>query len=638
MRLTSLIGLGFCCLLWTGEVNGQDRTSEPPAKEIQTKIEKILKPEPVRTDSPQETIRSFLRIRGEVEKLLLEYQTGGRQGIATRWNLILAPQFRSLLDLSLLPTATRDDIGLETVGYLLDIFGRVDLPPIDQIPNEEGIDSRTSAIWRVPGTPIKIVRIEKGPRASEFLFSSVTPDVAPRFYRQIAHLPLRSRIGIISWRREMLQSTGPLFPRWLVASIPEFLKTPIFGAAGWKLIIAVSCTALAMILIWIWHHFLIARQYTGRIGKELANLMLPLGVMLLAKLLDMVCRYQLNLTGAASNFVTATVTVATYLAGLWIFWLSLKVFAEALILSPKIPDHSLDANLIRLIAKVFGVVGSVLIVGVGAQELGLPFLSVLTGLGVGGVAVALAVRPTLENLFGGMILYLDKPVQVGDFCSFGDKTGTVESIGVRSTRVRALDRTTISIPNAQLADMEITNWARCDRMLIHTTIGLRYETVPDQLRYTLAKLREMFHAHPKIDRETIRVRFAGYGGSSLDIDIRIYALTREWNTYYAIREDVFLRISDIVQSAGTDFAFESRTLYLKRDNGIDEAQQQAAAHEVRSWRKSGQLPFPRFTKAKMDELEGSLDYPPDGSSEASNREASAGDASELLSGENLINE
>ena len=153
------------------------------------------------------------------------------------------------------------------------------------------------------------------------------------------------------------------------------------------------------------------------------------------------------------------------------------------------------------------------------------------------------------------MLYLDQPIRIGDFCTFGDKTGTVEAIGVRTTKVRALDRTLINVPNSALADMQLINWAKCDRMLISATIGLRYETDSDQLRYVLVKFREMLHAHPKIDRDTVRVRFAGYGASSLDIGVRIYALTREWNEFHAIREDVFLRMKDIVEESGTGFAF-----------------------------------------------------------------------------------
>lgn len=194
-----------------------------------------------------------------------------------------------------------------------------------------------------------------------------------------------------------------------------------------------------------------------------------------------------------------------------------------------------------------------------------------------------------------MILFIDKPVRVGDFCSFGDQMGTVEYVGVRSTQIRALDRTVISIPNATFADMRIVNWAKCDQMLIQRTLGLRYETEPDQLRYILTMLREMFHAHPKIDRNTVRVRFQGHGTSSLDIQIRVYALTREWNEFYAIQEDVFLRVDEIVRESGTCFAFPSHTVYMGRDNGLDGERSETTTQQVQSWRRSRRLPFPELT-------------------------------------------
>ena len=266
-----------------------------------------------------------------------------------------------------------------------------------------------------------------------------------------------------------------------------------------------------------------------------------------------------------------------------------------------------------------------------AQGLGLPLYSVVAGLGIGGLAVALAIRPTLENLIGGILLYLDQPVRVGDFCSFGDKTGTVEAIGVRSTKIRALDRTLITIPNAALADMQLINWAKCDRMLINPTIGLRYETENDQLRHVLVKFREMLHAHPKIHSDTVRVRLAGFGQSSLDIDVRIYALTRDWNEFFAIREDVLLRMSEIVKASGSSFAFPSQTLYMGRDGGLDSERGEAAAKEVESWRRAGKLPFPRLAADRMEQLEGTLDYPPLGSVEAGTLESQVWETSEQLS-------
>ena len=172
-------------------------------------------------------------------------------------------------------------------------------------------------------------------------------------------------------------------------------------------------------------------------------------------------------------------------------------------------------------------------------------------------------------------------------------------------------------------------------MLILTTIGLRYETKPEQLRYALGKLREMCLSHPKIDNETVRIRFVGYGASSLDIQIRVYALAREFNEFYAIQEDVLLRVADIVEQAGTGFAFPSQTLYLSRDGGLDEERGEAAMRQVQSWRKAGRLPFPNVARDEQERLAGTLDYPPFGSPDAGRPEGLEDQTAEPLSAEPL---
>jgi MscS family membrane protein len=148
-------------------------------------------------------------------------------------------------------------------------------------------------------------------------------------------------------------------------------------------------------------------------------------------------------------------------------------------------------------------------------------------------------------------------------------------------------------------------------------IGLRYETTPDQMRYVLVKMREMFHAHPRIGNETIRVRFSGYGASSLDVSIRVYALTREWNDFHAIKEDVLMRVNDIINESGSGFAFPSQTLYMGKDDGLDKQLADKAEKDVKSWRRRGKLPFPRLSAARIQEIEDTLDYPPKGSVELS---------------------
>ncbi len=135
-----------------------------------------------------------------------------------------------------------------------------------------------------------------------------------------------------------------------------------------------------------------------------------------------------------------------------------------------------------------------------------PIVLLFAGLGVGGIAIALAAQKTIENLFGGITLYGDSPVRVGDFCRFGDKVGTVEEIGIRSTRVRTLDRTVVTIPNADFSNLQLENFAKRDRMRLFAMIGVRYETTPDQLRYILVEVRKLLYAHERVTADPARIR------------------------------------------------------------------------------------------------------------------------------------
>jgi len=587
----------------------------------------------VQTDSPRDTLRTFLRLTRELENALLSSLKNRSRSNADRVVLI-GPQLIQLIDLSSVPKALRREIGKDTLGFLLDIIGRLDLPPIESVPGADAFeDDEAPAKWRIPGSPIWIVRIEDGPRESEFLFSERTITIAPGFYQRIQHLPLRSSIGIASWTEVIPQWHGPMIPSGIVAALPDSLKLTWLGTPIWKIVLVVVLIALGALLLIIGHRVINLPESGNRLVVRLRRLPTPIAMIVVVVILSPVILIEINVAGIFARAISFTGTLLIYLAAVWIFWLLVSMFFEWVILSPRIPGEGFNANLLRLGARVIGFVGGVAILAYGTHKLGLPVLGLVAGLGVGGLAVALAIRPTLENLIGGVILFIDKPVRVGDFCSFGDKMGTVENIGIRSTQVRALDRTVISIPNSIFADMEIVNWAECDQMLIHTTIGLRYETETDQLRYLLAKLREMLHAHPRIDSNTVRVRFTGYGASSLDVDLRIYALTREWNDFYAIREDVFLRVNEIVGESGTSFAFPSQTLYMSRDHGLNQERSDAAKQQVKSWRRSGQLPFPNLPTSKVEQLADTLDYPPQGSPDADPSKSQEWEATEPLSAE-----
>jgi MscS family membrane protein len=253
------------------------------------------------------------------------------------------------------------------------------------------------------------------------------------------------------------------------------------------------------------------------------------------------------------------------------------------------------------------VVAAVLVI---LAVLGFNLTTVLAGLGIGGIAIAFAAQKTLENLFGGISVLADEVIRVGDYCRFGDRTGTVEDISLRSTRVRTDARTELSIPNGTLATMSIENFTRRDKILFNPVLAIRYETTADQLRYLLAEIRRLLYEHPKVESESASIRFANFDNSALRLEIAAYVLTRDSNEFIAIREDLLLRIMKIVEQSGSAFAFQSQTLYMARDAGLDKEKTAAAEQQVQQWRDQHQLPFPDFAPSDKSAFRGAIVYPP----------------------------
>jgi MscS family membrane protein len=243
------------------------------------------------------------------------------------------------------------------------------------------------------------------------------------------------------------------------------------------------------------------------------------------------------------------------------------------------------------------------------QNWGFDVAAIIAALGVGGIALALASQKSVENLFGGVMISLDQPIRVGDFGEFGGFVGTVEDIGLRSTRIRTLNRTVVSIPNSEMASIRLESFAPRDKILLKTLLGLRYETTGDQMRYIVTAIKELLMAHKMVENDPARVRFVAFNNYSLDVEIFAYVKTSDYSEFLAVQEDLFLRIMEIVHEAGSDFAFPSQTMYFERGTGLDEKAQKDTCVKVEKARKKGQLQWPSPSPERLEEITDTLDYP-----------------------------
>ena len=237
-------------------------------------------------------------------------------------------------------------------------------------------------------------------------------------------------------------------------------------------------------------------------------------------------------------------------------WLSVRligVLIERTVRSRRMTE----ASGMIAITRLGGQFGKGLAVVAGAALIlynaGINLTAVLTGLGVGGIAIAFAAQKTLENLFGGIMIASDRPIRVGDYCRAGEYSGTVESIGLRSTRIRTADRTLVSVPNGQLSMMSLENFAMRDKIRFSHTISLRLETSSHQLRSVLLDADRMLRGHAMVEASSAHVRFVGVKKDAFDIELFAYITAQSWEVFLEVQEELLLRLVDIVEAAGTTF-------------------------------------------------------------------------------------
>jgi MscS family membrane protein len=270
----------------------------------------------------------------------------------------------------------------------------------------------------------------------------------------------------------------------------------------------------------------------------------------------------LDLGGGAEAVLGKILRAATYLT---FFWAGFRLVDIAFVAAGAAPWTRANAGLAGLL-PLGRKLSKIVLLAIGAvavlNELGFQVASLLAGLGIGGVALALAAQKTVENLFGSVSIGVDQPFRVGDFVKVEDFVGTVESIGMRSTRFRTLDRTIITVPNGKLADSRTETFAPRDRIRLYANLALSYHTTAEQMRKVLSGIEGALRSHPTLSKDTPSVRFTELREWALNVEVVAWFQTADWNAFTAIRQDLLLRFMEIVEAAGTSFALPRREVRL----------------------------------------------------------------------------
>ncbi len=438
---------------------------------------------------------------------------------------------------------------------------------------------------------LDLVRVSDPVAGKIWLISAETLAKLPELSDQVEARQVESKLPAVLVKHQL--GGMPLW-QWIAL----LLAVPVAAALGWL--------ALALLEIPL-------RWWARRRGQlDVANWRDVSGPawLLAGTLIHQVFVVRLRMPLLPRHYYFQVTTIALIVSATWIFW--------------RLVRWSLYRVRMRALAHGLAGTGSLMLLGERILKfaiftlgvlailgnLGFNMSTALAGLGIGGLAIGFGAQKTIENLFGGVSVLADEVFRVGDVCRFGDRTGVVEDIGLRSTRIRTEDRTLLAIPNGTVATINLENFSRRDKILFKTNLGLRPESKADHVRFVVAEIRKLLYSHPKVETQTVRVRLTDIAGSSLTVEVLSYVLTRDFNEFAAVREDLLLRMMDVVEDAGGSLALPSQTLYISRDAGLEKDKAENATKKIAEMRDGNKLPFPDYHKDDISSFKGTIQYPP----------------------------
>ena len=395
------------------------------------------------------------------------------------------------------------------------------------------------------------------------------------------------------------------FNVWLSQVLPEFY---ILGMGNFQ----VAILLLTVIGGWFvtgWISLLIARlggRFTTPWQHALSRfLRVPLRLILYVLLIRIVIA-NLGLSVIAKAYLQSS--PLEYLVAVILAFGLLNLYRDFKIRQLELQGDIEYTALIKPVVVILRIVIATTAALMWADQAGFNVSTLIAGLGVGSLAVALAAQKTLENVIGAITLYTARPIRPGDWCRFGQIQGTVEEIGLRSVTLRTKNRTLVTVPNSMFSSADIENFSVRDRIRFYKLLELQMPT-PDQLRAILGEFRTLFAAHPMVRQDTISIRLADIEAATAVVRLDAGILTRNYEEYLAVAEDLNLRIIEIVHQNGAIFSGPGQVLQIRDFQQAGEEKLQEVEAKLEVWRQGEGLPFPDLSEEEKRELKNTLEYP-----------------------------
>jgi MscS family membrane protein len=533
-----------------------------PAAASPTTPQPVDAPDPLGRDNPRGCILGFIRAAQEERfSLAVQYfqSTSGRrrhtsedeQELATQLLAILNQRFAGPLDFM-----SRDPLGRLDDG----------LPP-----NQEKVGGTLGTTEQFP---IYLVRIEDEQGRKLWYIARASLDQVPEMYESLVFPELEKQV-----------------PKTLVTH--RFLSMPLWQWLAILLFIPVALL-LARLLTIAFGFFLRYWRKLHGIAPLPKEAILRLGPV--TYLLATLIHYWF-----VGYIGTSLLYRLYYRRIIWIFllvslyWLLTRITrAISSQIGKGLASRGMFAerSIVSLVRRLTEAIIFLFVTLIVLHTLGLNVSTALAGVGIGGIALGLGAQKTLENMFGGISILLDKVIQIGDVCKINGQVGVVEDIGLRSTRLRTPERTQLSIPNGILSTATVENLRFRDKFLCQQVIRLRYDLAPDHVRYVLEELRKILRENPKVEETSARVRFLRFAEYALELEVFCYILERDFVVFLSEQEALLLQITDALEKSGVVVALPTQTTFVTKDSWIDPEKEKAVKAAIEKARDPG-VPGPR---------------------------------------------
>ena len=461
---------------------------------------------------------------------------------------------------------TRNERGRELVVQLARIIDYSPAFDVSLIPNET--DARPHELLSFPEGPITIGRDDSG----AWRFTKETVEAIPEIYRSMELAGTFDTVDPSKSASELLSGGQVTKELGFRAMVPDSWKRRVLFLDIWEwlflvllilsgYIVYTLMRLIAGFILGFWFRSLMKNRDTRKLSTDLAK---PVGLLALSLVWWLlIVKAGLHEGLSVTLLVIAKILLAFSI--IWIFYRAVDIITEYIKYKSLMAGRVLDPSLAAFVSGTLKIIAFLIGVVLVLSNMGVNVTGLVAGLGIGGLAIALAAQSALENLLGSLVIFTDHPFKVGDYVVIDQLEGTVESVGFRSTRIRTFYNSIVTVPNGELAKIIIDNMGMRHLRRVKTTLAVTYGTPPEKMEAFCAGIRELIRLHPWTSKERYFVWFEDFGAASLDIRLVYHMNVQDFATEFRERHRMNLDIMRLAQHLGVEFAFPTQTIFMGKE-------------------------------------------------------------------------